>query len=114
MDTGLFHLGYWVINYFFFFYGVVLTSIYFFGVILSNRAVKRNKRRSHFLKVNDIVGATDIPSVTLVAPAYNEGLTIVENVKSLLSIQYPFYDPIIENDGSKYNSMELLIDKTSL
>ncbi|MGM1057036.1 MAG: glycosyltransferase [Bacteroidota bacterium] len=114
MDPGLFYFAYWAINYFFFFYGVALTFIYFFGVLLSNRAVKRNKRRAHFLKVNDIVGATDIPSVTLVAPAYNEGLTIVDNVRSLLSIQYPFYDLIIVNDGSKDNSMELLIDKYSL
>ena len=74
-----------------------------------DRAVKRNKRRSHFLQVNDIVSATDIPSVTLVAPAFNEGMTIVENVKSLLSIQYPFYEFILVNDGSKDNSMELLI-----
>lgn len=105
---------YWIANGFFFTYGIALISIYFFGMILSNRAVKRNKRRATFLNVNDIVSATDIPSVTLVAPAFNEGLTIVENVKSLLSIQYPFYELIIVNDGSTDNSMELLIQKYDL
>lgn len=114
MNAELFNYLFIPANYFFFFYGVALTTTYFFGIVLSNRAVKRNKRRAHFLKVNDIVSATDIPSVTLVAPAYNEGLTIVENVKSLLSIQYPFYELIIVNDGSKDNSMEQLIDKYSL
>lgn len=102
------------ISWFFLVYGVFLISTYFAGVILSDRAVRRNKRRAHFLQVNDIVSATDIPSVTLVAPAYNEGLTIVENVKSLLSIQYPFYEFILVNDGSTDNSMELLIDKYDL
>lgn len=102
------------ISWFFLVYGICLISIYFAGVVLSNRAVKRNKRRSHFLQVNDIVSATDIPSVTLVAPAFNEGKTIVENVKSLLSIQYPFYELILVNDGSKDNSMELLIEKYDL
>ena len=63
-------------------------------MFLSNRAVKR-KRRSTFLQVNGILSVTDIPSVTLVAPAFNEQLTTVENVKFLLSIQYPFYELII-------------------
>lgn len=114
MIDKILYYSFWTINYFFFLYGIALILIYFTGVILSNRAVVRNKRRSHFLQVNDIVSATDIPSVTLVAPAFNEGVTIVENVKSLLSIQYPFYELIIVNDGSADNSLDLLIDKYDL
>ena len=113
-DSPYLYLGYKFINSFFFLYGLALISIYIMGIILSNRAVVRNKRRSYFLQVNDIVSATDIPSVTLIAPAYNEGLTIVENVKSLLSIQYPFYELIIVNDGSTDNTMELLIESYHL
>ena len=113
-DESYLYSFYQSISWFFLIYGVCLISIYFAGVILSNRAVKRNKRRSRFLKVSDIVSATDIPSVSLVAPAFNEGLTIVENVKSLLSIQYPFYELIVVNDGSTDNSMELLIEKYDL
>lgn len=114
MGLDFLHYAYWTLNYFFLFYGILLISIYFGGIILASRAIRRNKRKAHFLKVNDIVSASDVPSVTLVAPAFNEGLTIVENVKSLLSIQYPFYDLIIVNDGSKDNSMELLIKKYDL
>ena len=114
VDSGYLYVIYTTISWFFLFYGILLVSFYFTGVVLSDRAVRRNKRRSHFLQVNDIVGATDIPSVTLVAPAYNEGLTIVENVKSLLSIQYPFYELILINDGSTDNSLELLIEKYEL
>lgn len=112
--TEFLHSIYVKISWIFFVYGALLLAIYFLGVILSARAVKRNKRQARFLEVKDIVSATDIPSVTLVAPAFNEGLTIVENVKSLLSIQYPFYELIVVNDGSKDNSMELLIDKYKL
>ena len=114
MALGWDRIIFWIVNLFFLFYGVTLISIYFGGILFSNRAVNRNKRRAHFLQVKDIVSATDIPSVTLIAPAYNEGLTIVENVRSLLAIQYPFYELIIVNDGSKDNSMELLIDKFDL
>lgn len=114
MEPGFTKILFWTVTFFFLIYGSTLMFIYFFGIILSDRAVKRNKRKAHFLQINDIVSATDIPSVTLIAPAYNEGLTIVENVKSLLAIQYPFYELIIVNDGSKDNSMELLIDKFEL
>lgn len=112
--TQVLHDIYVKISWIFFVYGALLITIYFLGVILSARAVKRHKRRSRFLEVKDIVSATDIPSITLVAPAYNEGLTIVENVKSLLSIQYPFYELIVVNDGSTDNSMELLTEKYKL
>lgn len=114
MEPGFDRILFWIVNFFFLIYGSTLLSVYFVGIILSDRAVRRNKRKSYFLQVNDIVSATDIPSVTLIAPAYNEGLTIVENVKSLLAIQYPFYDLIIVNDGSKDNTLELMIEKFEL
>ena len=110
----LLYLLYENLSWFFLAYGLSLILIYFTGVVLSNNAVKRNKRKSLFLQVNDIVSATDIPTVTLVAPAFNEALTIEENVKSLLSIHYPFYELILVNDGSTDNSMELLIKKFDL
>ncbi len=105
---------YWAANYFFFIYGAFLMIFYFTGVILANIAIKKNKLKSSFLQVSDIVSATDIPSVTLVAPAFNEGLTIIENVKSLLSIQYPYYEFILVNDGSTDDSLEKLIKEFDL
>jgi len=114
MSFDLLYYTFWIVKFSFLLYGLILISIYSGGVLLSDRAVRRNKKRAHFLQVNDIVSATDIPTVTLVAPAYNEGRTIVENVKSLLAIQYPFYDLIIVNDGSTDNTMQLLIDKYDL
>ena len=101
-------------NYIFFCYGIILMSFYFAGVILASRAIKRNKKKSLFLQVNDIVSATDIPSISVIAPAFNEGLTIIENVKSLLSIQYPYYELILVNDGSKDDSLEQLIKEFQL
>ncbi len=49
------------------------------------------------------------PSVSILAPAYNEGANIVENVRSLLNIYYNQLELIIINDGSKDDSMQKLI-----
>jgi len=48
------------------------------------------------------------------APAFNEGLNIVENVKSLLTINYPSFEIVSINDGSSDNSLQLLIDAYDL
>src|SRR5690606_1162934 len=47
-------------------------------------------------------------------PAYNEEKTIIVNAKSLLTLNYPLYEVIIVNDGSKDKTLELLIEEFDL
>jgi cellulose synthase/poly-beta-1,6-N-acetylglucosamine synthase-like glycosyltransferase len=54
------------------------------------------------------------PPIALLAPAYNEALTIVESVRSLLSMRYPEFEIIVINDGSTDETLEILIDTFSL
>lgn len=49
------------------------------------------------------------PSLSLLAPAYNEEANIIENVRSLLSIYYNKVELIVINDGSKDNTLQKLI-----
>ncbi|MDO8732916.1 MAG: glycosyltransferase [Actinomycetota bacterium] len=55
-----------------------------------------------------------LPSVSIVAPAFNEESTIVESASSLLGIQYPDFELIIVNDGSRDATMERLIEHFEL
>lgn len=54
------------------------------------------------------------PPIALLAPAYNEALTIVQSVRSLLSLQYPNFEVIVVNDGSKDDTMQVLIEAFDL
>ena len=54
------------------------------------------------------------PPIALLAPAFNEALTIVESVRSLLSMRYPEFEIIVINDGSTDETLEILIDTFSL
>jgi hypothetical protein len=49
------------------------------------------------------------PSVSIIAPAYNEEPNIVDNVRSLLSLHYNNYEVVVVNDGSKDDTLRQLI-----
>ncbi len=50
------------------------------------------------------------PPIAIIAPAYNEALTIVESVRALLALHYPDYEVIVINDGSKDRTLEVMIE----
>jgi cellulose synthase/poly-beta-1,6-N-acetylglucosamine synthase-like glycosyltransferase len=54
------------------------------------------------------------PPITIISPAYNEGLTIVESVESLLSLEYPAFEVIVINDGSTDDTLARLIERFDL
>ena len=47
--------------------------------------------------------------ISVIAPAYNEELSIVQSVKSLLSLEYPEHEVIVVNDGSKDDTLGELL-----
>jgi cellulose synthase/poly-beta-1,6-N-acetylglucosamine synthase-like glycosyltransferase len=59
-------------------------------------------------------GSPLTPAVSIIAPAFNEEVTIIDNVNSLLQIDYPDYEIIIVNDESTDRTMELLINEYHL
>jgi cellulose synthase/poly-beta-1,6-N-acetylglucosamine synthase-like glycosyltransferase len=50
-----------------------------------------------------------LPIVSLLVPAYNEEVTIVESLASQLRLRYPAYEIIICNDGSKDRTVDVLL-----
>lgn len=52
--------------------------------------------------------ADSAPPIALLVPAYNEEMTIGESLRSLLALQYPSFEVVVVNDGSKDGTMEAL------
>ena len=58
--------------------------------------------------------AGEAPAIAVLAPAYNEEVTVIESVKSLLALHYPDFEVLLVNDGSKDRTLEVLIEEFGL
>jgi cellulose synthase/poly-beta-1,6-N-acetylglucosamine synthase-like glycosyltransferase len=101
-------------NYFVgFFYGFVnilytgLISIAFFVVLSHIRKVKYSPHREHQF-------SSEVPPVSVLIPAYNEGSNLFRTIQSILNLNYPYHEAIVINDGSTDDTLDLLIRKYKL
>lgn len=93
-----------------------ITYILFYLTLafLSYYAIKQYLNTKHFIHNNVLVKSNHIPGVSVIAPAFNEGATVVYNVKSLLSLNYPKFEVVLINDGSSDDTLEKLIGEFEL
>ena len=97
------------INIVFMMFTITLFIIFCTMGYLSTRNSIHYKKKNSFVDLSKIMASPLAPSITIIAPAYNEGLTIVENIRSLLSLQYVNYEVMVVNDGSKDDTLEKMI-----
>lgn len=88
--------------------------LYLTLAILSYIAIKNYYNSKYFLHKRILIQSNHTLGVSVIAPAFNEANTIVYNVKSLLSQDYPKFEVIIINDGSTDNTLEKLISEFQL
>ncbi|MDP4150935.1 MAG: glycosyltransferase [Bacteroidota bacterium] len=106
---SLFHTAYRVIAFSVLAYTVLLVAAYLFIGLYSIGGTREYLHRNAFTDYRILAASPYSPSVSILAPAYNEGGNIVENVRSLLSIYYGNLELIVINDGSKDSSLQNLI-----
>ncbi|EAR01292.1 glycosyltransferase family 2 protein [Maribacter sp. HTCC2170] len=102
------------INIVFLTYTAVLFLVFSAMGYLASMNSLHYKNKDSFDNLTKIAGSPLEPGITIIAPAYNEGLTIVENVRSLLSLRYANYEVMVVNDGSKDDTLQKMIDAYNL
>jgi cellulose synthase/poly-beta-1,6-N-acetylglucosamine synthase-like glycosyltransferase len=55
------------------------------------------------------ISSSNMIPISILVPAYNEEETIVENIRSLLSLHYPLFEVVVVNDGSKDDTLKKII-----
>ncbi len=110
MLADIFH----VFNYFIFLYVIIVDGFYLLLFLLSFKQVKEYLKQSPYSEIKEFSLSNLTTPISILVPAYNEEKTIVHSVYSLLQINYPEYEIIIINDGSKDGTMEELQREFSL
>jgi len=101
-------------NILFFAYTIAALTFYTILAVFSIIETIEYMRKNSFINYTEILSSTISPSISIIAPAFNESLNIIENVRSLLSSHYVNYDVIIVNDGSTDDSLDKLIKNYNL
>ena len=96
-------------NYYLVYYSTAVNSIYIIILIFSFIGVTKQAKEWNLKKITFLFKEGILPSISIIAPAFNEESTIIESANSLFNLKYPDYELIIVNDGSKDNTIQTLI-----
>ncbi|UJF15410.1 glycosyltransferase family 2 protein [Jeotgalibaca sp. MA1X17-3] len=100
---------YWI-NVFFFFYMFMYALVFFATTIFSAFNLDDFFKRKKHMSQTVINNRVNYIPISILVPAYNEEVTIVDSIHSLLNLDYPAYEIIIVNDGSKDKTVEKVIE----
>lgn len=101
-------------NYLLAYYSIAINLIYLSLLVLSYVNVKKQAKLWNYKNISMLFRNKMIPSISIIAPAYNEGGSIVASTGSLLNLKYPNYELIVVNDGSKDDTLNRLIEAFKL
>jgi cellulose synthase/poly-beta-1,6-N-acetylglucosamine synthase-like glycosyltransferase len=82
----------------------------FLLALLSLAAVELRRQRGQEALAERwrLLGSDVAPRISILAPAFNESATVVESVRSLLTLRYPDLEIVLINDGSSDDTMGVL------
>ena len=95
-------------NYLVLFFFLIIVTIHIFLNLISFRNISKYAKKIKYVEFKEIFRLHNFKPITIIVPAYNEENGIVENVRSLLQLEYPDYQLIVVNDGSTDRTLEQL------
>ena len=109
LTTALEWYGAFILLFFFAIntYYLVLTVAGFWRTLQVFKEVRRPDQRR-------LLRSPLTPPISVLAPAFNEEANVVDNVRSLLMLDYPLFEVILINDGSRDRTLGRLVDAFDL
>ena len=93
------------VGYFFIAYLIGYSTFLFLSVIVGSLNLYKHHRQEQF---KSILPSDYYVPISIIVPAYNEEITVVDTVRSLLTLEYRAYEIIVVDDGSKDRTSEVL------
>ena len=91
-------------------YVALVNLTYFTYTLLALVAIRNFLRTRSKERLEQIFRTRLVPPISILCPAYNEGVTITESVRSLLRMLYSQHEVVVVNDGSTDGTLQALVD----
>lgn len=89
---------------------VAQNVVYLAETVLAVIEMKRNRELKRRTTAAWLLSTRATPGISLLVPAHNEERTIVENIRSLLTLRYATFEIIVVNDGSRDATAQRVIE----
>lgn len=106
--------GIFYFNIFCMAYTLVLSVQYLVQLFLSLAKMKRDQKQLPSDDYNEYADSENLLPVSLIVPAHNEQVNLVNNIHDLLHLNYPQFEVIVVNDGSTDRTHEEMISAFQL
>lgn len=105
---GLVEIIYFI-NIFFLVYMFLYSLAFFITTVFSSFSLDDFAIRKDFTSSSYVNNDSNYIPISIIVPAHNEEITIIDSIESLLKLDYPMYEIIIVNDGSTDNTLNKVI-----
>lgn len=95
-------------------YFLLFNSIFLLLIVIGGWELVRARRRVETVGLDEVFAYPLTPSISVVVPAFNEEVTIVDSVHGMLSLRYPSHEVVVVDDGSTDATFDLLREEFDL
>lgn len=95
-------------------YFVVINTIYLVFSVVAYIQLRHHRKRWTARELGAVIRSPATPGISVLVPAYNEAANVAESVRSLLFLNYPLYEVIVINDGSKDETLDQVVETFEL
>lgn len=97
----------YVSSYFFLAYLIVYSTYILICAVAGSFSMFRYKRMDN---LHNVLEHDFYYPMSIIVPAYNESVSIVQTINSLLNLDYKLYEIVVVDDGSIDNTKQLVVD----
>src|SRR5262245_28197726 len=90
-------------------YFLTINTLYLVFSVIAFFSLVQHRRRWTSRALDIVMRSPATPAISVIAPAYNEEATIEQSLRSLLLLNYPKFEVVVVNDGSKDKTVEQMI-----
>ena len=107
--SGLQGFDLFVLGYF-----LSLDSLYLGFSVVAFFRLMSHRRRGCQRALDTVLRSPATPPISLIVPAYGEEATIADSLRGLLLCDYPHFEVVVINDGSKDRTLDVAIQAFGL